>query len=156
MSAMAVVIQAMVWMGMPQPPALYLVLYMLCIGMYGAGVGMLYTPILVDRLNLVYPSGLAVANILRALTDPELLKRSVAMLGGGMLTWLCSPAWAPHSRLAWATGLSMSTVGRRDGGGRARRRAGTDRRPGGQGADRRTSSALAGCERVSRFARSPF
>ena len=58
MSAMAVVIQAMVWMGMPQPPTLYLVLYMLCIGMYGAGVGMLYTPILVDRLNLVYPSGL--------------------------------------------------------------------------------------------------
>src|SRR5579864_4717028 len=59
MSAMAVVIQAMVWMGMPQPPVLHLVLYLLCIGMYGAGVGMLYTPILVDRMNLVYPSGLA-------------------------------------------------------------------------------------------------
>ena len=111
MSAMAVVIQAMVWMGMPQPPTLYLVLYMLCIGMYGAGVGMLYTPILVDRLNLVYPSGLAVANILRALTDPELLKRSVAMLGGGMLAGFAGGLGA--SRIAWlgATGLSMSTIG---------------------------------------------
>src|SRR5450631_206563 len=58
MSAMAVVVQAMVWMGMKQPPTLYLILYMLCIGMYGAGIGMLYTPILVDRLNLLYPSGL--------------------------------------------------------------------------------------------------
>jgi len=111
MSAMAVVIQAMVWMGMPQPPTLYLVLYMLCIGMYGAGVGMLYTPILVDRLNLVYPSGLAVANILRALTDPELLRRSVATLGGGMLTGLAGGLGT--AKIAWlgASGLSMSTIG---------------------------------------------
>jgi hypothetical protein len=111
MSAMAVVIQAMVWMGMPQPPTLYLVLYMLCIGMYGAGVGMLYTPILVDRLNLVYPSGLAVANILRALTDPELLKRSVATLGGGLFTGLAGGLGT--AKVAWlgATGLSMSTIG---------------------------------------------
>src|SRR5579863_4543691 len=111
MSAMAVVIQAMVWMGLPQPPLWHLVLYMLCIGMYGAGVGMLYTPILVDRLNLVFPSGLAVANILRALTDPELLRRSVAMLGGGMLTGFV--AGLGTFKIAWlaATGLSMSTVG---------------------------------------------
>jgi hypothetical protein len=111
MSAMAVVIQAMVWMGMPQPPTLYLVLYMLCIGMYGAGVGMLYTPILVDRLNLVYPSGLAVANILRALTDPELLKRSVATLGGGLLAGVVGGLGT--ARIAWlgASGLSMSTIG---------------------------------------------
>ena len=111
MSVMAVVIQAMVWMGLPQPPVLHLVLYMLCVGMYGAGVGMLYTPILVDRLNLVYPSGLAVANILRALTDPELLRRSVATLGGGMLAGIVSGL--ATTRIAWlgATGLSMSTVG---------------------------------------------
>ena len=111
MSAMAVVIQAMVWMGLPQPPVLHLVLYMLCVGMYGAGVGMLYTPILVDRLNLVYPSGLAVANILRALTDPELLRRSVATLGGGMRAGIVSGL--ATTRIAWlgATGLSMSTVG---------------------------------------------
>src|SRR5580698_11407762 len=55
LGAMGVVIQAMVWMGMPQPPIIYLVLYMMCVGMYGAGVGMLYTPILVDRLKLPYP-----------------------------------------------------------------------------------------------------
>ena len=69
MSAMGVLIQAMVWLGLPQPPVWQLVLYMLCIGMFGAGIGMLYTPILVDRMQLTFPSGLAVANILRALTD---------------------------------------------------------------------------------------
>jgi OPT oligopeptide transporter protein len=111
MSAMAVVIQAMVWMGMPQPPTLHLILYLLCIGMYGAGVGMLYTPILVDRLNLVFPSGLAVANILRALTDPELLKRSVATLGGGMLTGLAAGLATLKIARIGATGLSTSTIG---------------------------------------------
>ena len=59
----------MVWLGMPLPAPWKLVLYFSCIGMFGIGVGMLYTPILVDRLQLEYPSGHAVANILRALTD---------------------------------------------------------------------------------------
>jgi uncharacterized oligopeptide transporter (OPT) family protein len=73
----------MVWLGAPELPAWQMILYLLCIGMFGVGVGMLYTPILVDRLKLTYPSGLAVANILRALTDKRLLKRSVAQLGTG-------------------------------------------------------------------------
>ena len=85
MSAMGVLIQAMVWMGLPQPPVWQLILYLLCIGMFGAGVGMLYTPMLVDRLQLTYPSGYAVANILRALTDPVLLRRSVLKLGSGIV-----------------------------------------------------------------------
>src|SRR5438094_5221169 len=84
MCGMAVLMQAMVWLGLPEPPLWQLVLYMLCIGMFGVGVGMLYTPLLVDRMQLPYPSGFAVANILRALTDKQLLKRSVAKLGGGM------------------------------------------------------------------------
>ncbi|HTR54706.1 MAG TPA: OPT/YSL family transporter [Kofleriaceae bacterium] len=93
MSAMGVLIQAMVWLGMPLPPAWKLILYFLCIGMFGVGVGMLYTPVLVDRMKLTYPSGLAVANILRALTDPKILKRSVSTLGGGiagggLLSWI--------------------------------------------------------------------
>lgn len=86
MCGMAVLIQAMVWLGLPQPPAWQLVLYFLCIGMFGVGIGMFYTPILVDRMQLPYPSGFAVANILRALTDKSLLKRSIAKLGGGMGT----------------------------------------------------------------------
>src|SRR6266700_388187 len=83
LSGMAVMLQAMVWLGLPEPPAWQVVLYLTCIGMFGIGVGMLYTPILVDRMQLVYPSGFAVANILRALTDKDLLKRSIAKLGGG-------------------------------------------------------------------------
>src|SRR5580765_5330938 len=82
---MAVLLQAMVWLGFPEPPAWQLMLFMLCNGMFGVGVGMLYTPLLVDRMQLAYPSGFAVANILRALTDKTLLKRSIAKLGSGML-----------------------------------------------------------------------
>src|SRR5581483_401438 len=52
MCAMAALVQAMVWMGLPEPPAWQLVLSFLCIGMFGVGVGMLYTPILVDRMRL--------------------------------------------------------------------------------------------------------
>jgi uncharacterized oligopeptide transporter (OPT) family protein len=81
---MGVLAQAMIWLGLPEPPAWKLVLYFMTIGMFGAGVGMLYTPLLVDRMQLSYPSGYAVANILRALTDKVLLRRSVAKLGGGM------------------------------------------------------------------------
>src|SRR4029078_6904621 len=61
MSAVGVLIPAMGWVKLPQPPMWQLVLYMLAIGMFGAGVGMLYTPVLVDRMKLVLPSGPAVA-----------------------------------------------------------------------------------------------
>jgi len=111
MAAMGVLIQAMVWMGLPQPPAWQLVLYMLCIGMFGAGVGMLYTPILVDRMQLTYPSGLAVANILRALTDPVLLRKSVNTLGSGIALGIAGGVASAKSALIGAIDLSTSTFG---------------------------------------------
>ena len=111
MSGMAVVIQAMVWLGLPQPPIWQLILYMLCIGMFGVGVGMLYTPILVDRLQLKFPSGLAVANILRALTDPELLRQSVARLFGGMALGIAGGIGAAKTAFLGAIDLSTSTFG---------------------------------------------
>ena len=88
MAGMGVLIQAMVWLGLKEPPVWQLVLFFTCIGMFGVGTGMLYTPILVDKMQLTYPSGYAVANILRALTDKTLLKRSIAKLGGGALAGL--------------------------------------------------------------------
>ena len=111
MSAMGVLIQAMVWLGLPQPPMWQLVLYMLTIGMFGAGIGMLYTPILVDRMKLVFPSGLAVANILRALTDPVLLRRSVALLGGGVAGGLAGGIAAAKVAILGTIELSTSTFG---------------------------------------------
>ena len=57
MCGMAVLVQAMVWLGLPEPPGWELILYFMCIGMFGVGIGMLYTPILVDRMRLAYPSG---------------------------------------------------------------------------------------------------
>lgn len=107
MSAMGVLIQAMTWMGLPEPPVWQLVLFMMSIGMFGAGVGMLYTPILVDRLQLTFPSGLAVANILRALTDPVLLRRSVSRLGSGIGLGLVGGIGA--AKLAWLGVIELST-----------------------------------------------
>jgi uncharacterized oligopeptide transporter (OPT) family protein len=111
MSGMGVLVQAMVWMGMPQPPVWQLVLYMLCIGMFGVGVGMLYTPLLVDRMQLTFPSGLAVANILRALTDPVLLRRSVGKLGGGIAAGIVGGVAASKVALLGAIEFSASTLG---------------------------------------------
>lgn len=111
MSGMGVLIQAMVWMGLPQPPAWQLMLFMGAIGMFGAGVGMLYTPILVDRLQLTFPSGFAVANILRALTDPALLKRSVSRLGGGMALGIGGGLASAKIAALGAIELSTSTLG---------------------------------------------
>jgi hypothetical protein len=111
MAGMGVLIQAMVWLGMPLPAPWKLGLYFGCIGMFGIGVGMLYTPILVDRLQLEFPSGHAVANILRALTDKRLLRRSIGKLGGGTAGGIALGALV--SRVAWLgrTGVSASTVG---------------------------------------------
>ncbi len=111
MSGMAVVIQAMVWLGLPQPPTWVLILYMMSIGMFGVGVGMLYTPILVDRLKLNFPSGLAVANILRALTDPVLLRHSVSRLFGGMALGIAGGIASAKIAVLGAIELSTSTFG---------------------------------------------
>jgi uncharacterized oligopeptide transporter (OPT) family protein len=111
LGAMAVLIQAAVWLGMEMPPVWLLMLFITCVGMFGVGLGMLYTPVLVDRMRLDYPSGYAVANIIRALTDKRLLKKSIRSLGtgaglGAVGGWLID-------RVPWigASGLSMSNVG---------------------------------------------
>ena len=109
--AMSVLIQAMVWLGMPMPPAWQLMLFVGCVGMFAVGVGMLYTPLLVDRLQLDYPSGFAVANILRALTDKRLLKVSISKLGGGTLLGALA-AWATEKVAFVASiGTSAATLG---------------------------------------------
>lgn len=111
LSGMGVLLQAMVWLGLPQPPAWRMVAYLACTGMFGVGVGMLYTPVLVDRLRLTYPSGLAVANILRALTDTHLLRRSVRQLGGGALAGLAAGIAVARLPLLGVIELSASTFG---------------------------------------------
>ncbi|HEV7924554.1 MAG TPA: OPT/YSL family transporter [Verrucomicrobiae bacterium] len=112
MCGMSALVQAMVWMGLPQPPMWQMVLYFMCIGMFGVGLGMLYTPILVDRLQLTYPSGLAVANILRALTDKELLKRSIFKLAGSLGSGFgMALAAAKITSLNGLRDLSVSTLG---------------------------------------------
>ena len=111
MCGMAVLVQAMVWLGLPEPPTWQLILYFMCIGMFGVGVGMLYTPILVDKMQLAFPSGFAVANILRALTDKNLLKRSIAKLGGGMLGGYLGGLASLKVAAIGAIGISTSTFG---------------------------------------------
>jgi hypothetical protein len=111
MCGMAVLVQAMVWLGLPEPPVWKLILYFLCIGMFGVGVGMLYTPLLVDRMQLAFPSGYAVANILRALTNPVLLRQSIAKLGGGMVSGYLGGLAALKIPAVEAAGVSTSTFG---------------------------------------------
>jgi uncharacterized oligopeptide transporter (OPT) family protein len=111
MGAMSVMVQAQVWLGLPEPPFWKLTMFLICAGMFGVGTGMLYTPLLVDRMQLAYPSGHAVANILRALTDKNLLKRSVAKLGGGALVGYAGGYASLQSSAIGATGLSMGTIG---------------------------------------------
>src|SRR3569832_2116502 len=111
LSGMCVVVQAMTWLGMPMPAAWKLVAFFACVGMFGVGVGMLYTPLLVDRLQLEYPSGHAVANILRALTDRRLLRRSIGKLGGGTALGAGLAARTEWVAMIGATRLSASTVG---------------------------------------------
>ncbi|TKD04400.1 OPT/YSL family transporter [Polyangium fumosum] len=119
MAGMGVLIQAMTWLGIPMPPWHHLALFFMCIGMFGVGLGMVYTPILVDRLKLDFPSGYAVANILRALTDKRLLKRSIGQLGGGtgagvvfaaLAEKLPASAWV-MAKIPWLTSISASTIG---------------------------------------------
>jgi hypothetical protein len=109
MCGMAVLVQAMVWLGLPEPPAWKLVLYFMSIGMFGVGVGMLYTPVLVDRMQLAFPSGYAVANILRALTDKSLLKRSIAKLGGGTLVGYAGGLFSLN--LPWFSRVGLTQKG---------------------------------------------
>jgi len=111
MSAMAVVLQAMVWLGLPQPPVWKALLYLTCIGMFGVGVGMLLTPILVDRMQLTYPSGSQWPTFCGRSPTRLLLRRSVATLGSGMLTGFTGGILT--SSIAWLgkTGLSTATFG---------------------------------------------
>lgn len=111
MAGMAVLIQAMHWLGMDVPEAWKLMLYYLCIGMFGVGVGMLYTPLLVDKMQLTYPSGFAVANILRALTDKVLLKASIAKLGIGTGIGIIGGLAGHYVPFIGATAFSGATFG---------------------------------------------
>ena len=99
---MGVLIQAMVWMGLPQPPAWQMVLYLACIGMFGVGVGMLYTPILVDRMRLAFPSGPGGRQHPARADRPALLRRSVQQLGGGMTVGLRDGDWLRPDCDCWA------------------------------------------------------
>lgn len=111
MCGMGVLIQAMIWLGLPEPETWKMILYFTCIGMFGVGVGMLYTPILVDRMQLFFPSGYAVANILRALTDKNLLRRSIAKLGSGMVFGYAGGLASLKIASIEALGISTSTLG---------------------------------------------
>jgi len=111
MCGMGVLMQAMVWLKLPSPPLWQLVLFYTCIGMFGVGIGMLYTPILVDKMQLSFPSGFAVANILRALTDRKLLKQSITKLGGGMLGGYLGGLASLKIAAVESLGISASTFG---------------------------------------------
>jgi len=108
MCGMAVLIQAMHWLGMTPPPLWQMGIFFMSAGMFGIGLGVIYTPLLVDRLKLTYPSGAAVATIIRALTDPKLLKASILKLGGGIGAGIgCGLVGVPWNFSASTLGAGM-------------------------------------------------
>src|SRR5690349_10039033 len=111
MAGLGVLIQTMIWLGLAEPPTWQLIAYFLCVGMFGAGVGMLYTPVVIDRMQLTFPSGLAVANILRALTDPALLRRSIGKLGAGVAAGIAAGVAAARVPVLGTIEMSASTFG---------------------------------------------
>ncbi|MFA6436229.1 MAG: peptide transporter, partial [Candidatus Gracilibacteria bacterium] len=109
--SLAVLIQARAWLGLPEINTWVFMTYVCCIGMFGIGVGMLYTGLVVDKMKLTFPSGLAVANILRALTDKDLLKQSIAKLGSGTGVGFLLGLASNKLGSLQSTGLSVATIG---------------------------------------------
>lgn len=109
--SLCVLLQARAWLSLPEFDNLTLMAYVGSIGMFGIGVGMLYTPIVVDRMQLPFPSGHAVANILKALTDPKLLRMSVTKLGSGAIIGGVLGYGINAKGWLGSLGLSVSTVG---------------------------------------------
>jgi uncharacterized oligopeptide transporter (OPT) family protein len=81
------------------------------IGMFGAGSACCTRRSWSTGCRLPFPSGLAVANILRALTDPVLLRRAVGTLGIGMGVGLGSGIASAQGAILGAIELSASTFG---------------------------------------------
>lgn len=86
MGAMSVLLQAMHWLELPEPAMWKMMVYLALSGGFGIFVGMLYTPLLVDNWKLPYPTGKAVADILTALTDVNILKRALAWMSVGLFS----------------------------------------------------------------------
>src|SRR5260370_33691600 len=59
MCGMAVLMQAMVWLGLPEPPVWKLVLYFMCIGLFGLGGGVRLLPIDGGKIQLALASGVS-------------------------------------------------------------------------------------------------
>ena len=94
-----------------------------------------------------FPSGFAVANILRALTDIRILKTSIAKLGGGTLAGFAGGlARQPRSRRSPRTGFSRLDPRRRHD----RRRRASASRPSFVGAIGALADAVAAGERLAR------
>ena len=108
---MGVLIQAMVWIGLPQPPMWQMVIYMLASACSAPASACSTRRSWSTACSWSFPSGLAVANILRALTDPVLLRRSVALLGGGVASGLVGGIAAAKVAILGTIELSTSTFG---------------------------------------------
>ena len=111
MCGMAVLIQARDWLALPEVPVWQLILYFVCIGMFGVGVGMLYTPMSSIgcswrfRPDSPWPIFCAHSPI------KNLLRRSIAKLGGGMFLGYVGGVAGMKVAAIESLGISTSTFG---------------------------------------------
>lgn len=86
-------------------------LFLTFAAMYGSHVGAIFTPVLIDRWQLKYPSGFAVAALIQELVNPENLKKSIRKLS---LSFTCSfifPLLNLSSKSLLLSTLSIATIG---------------------------------------------
>ena len=86
-------------------------LFLVFTAMYGSHLGAIFTPVLIDKWQLKYPSGFAVAALIQELVNPENLKQSIKKLS---LSFACSFSFPLISsslkNLLFST-LSIATIG---------------------------------------------
>lgn len=91
-----VLLQAFVWIGGKGDIDLTsLILFTTVASMFGIGIGMLYTPVLVDRMQLKFPTGYAVFLILQSMMTWENFRRAVSWLGSGFTAGFVLKKWTP-------------------------------------------------------------
>ncbi len=83
LAAMSAIVQLFYWLGLGRPNYLLLTLFCMSVAMFGMGLGMRTTPLLVDKWKLPFPGARAVAQALRTLADSTLLRKSLFKMGGG-------------------------------------------------------------------------
>ena len=86
-------------------------LFLIFASMYGSHLGSIFTPVLIDKWQLKYPSGFAVAALIEELISPEKLKKSIKKLSLSFASSFCFPLLGISSKTLLFSTISIATIG---------------------------------------------